>query len=45
MSNWQLGLLYLTIKPGVYNNLSNTLFVLPMNPSPNLVLPPGSIGS
>ena len=44
MGNGQLELLYLTIKPEVCNNISNTPFILPTDPGPDPVILPGSTG-
>ena len=41
LGNGQLGLLFLTISPAIYNNQSNTVFVPPANPSPSPIIPQG----
>ena len=42
--NGQLGLLYLTLKPEVYNTLSNVPFEPPVNPGQHPNIPEGSTG-
>ena len=42
--NGQLGLLYLTVKQAVYDSLSSTAFVPPVNPGANPVIPAGATG-
>ena len=37
-----LGLLFLTVSPAVYTTLSTTVFVLPVNPVPEPIVPTGS---
>jgi hypothetical protein len=39
LGNGTLGLLALTVSPAVYTNLSNTAFVVPVNPGPQPVIP------
>ena len=40
-----LGLLFLTVSPVVYATLSTTMFVLPVNPGPEPIIPTGSTGA
>jgi hypothetical protein len=44
LGNGQLGLLPLTVSDVVYNTLSNTPFVTPINPGPNPTIPAHSTG-
>ena len=39
-----LGLLYLTVKPEVYNTQSRVPFIPPENPGANLEIPAGALG-
>ena len=41
LGNGQLGILFLTIAPAIYNTQSNIVFVPPANPGPSLVIPQG----
>ena len=41
LGNGQLGLLFLTIYPAIYNTQSNIVFVPPANPGPYPVIPQG----
>ena len=43
--NRQLGLLFLTITPEIYNTQSNIVFVSPVNPVPSTVIPQGLTAS
>lgn len=40
LGNGQLGLLQLTVSTVVYNTLSNTPFITPINPGPTAIVPP-----
>ena len=42
--NGQLGLLFLTVKPAVYDTQSNTQFIAPANPGQSPVIPANSTG-
>jgi hypothetical protein len=44
LGNGRLGLLFLTVSPTVYNTLSATPFVPPVNPGPSPIVPDGSTG-
>ena len=40
-----LGLLFLNVSPAVYATLSTTMFVPPVNPGPEPIIPAGSTGA
>jgi hypothetical protein len=45
LGNGQLGLLFLTVTPAVYNTQSAVVFTPPTNPGANPIMPPGSTGA
>ena len=42
LGNGRIGLLYLTVTTGIYNNLSDTPFIEPANPGQVPIVPPGT---
>ena len=45
LGNGQLGLLYLTVSPAVYNTQSAIAFIPPANPGPTPTIPAGCTGA